>query len=325
MPDALADNRIALDEPSLDFRHLSSEELQEHLDILTETMQELRRAGLTVWVHPEMWTEVHCLDGIDLATFLFTPEASSVNRDTLRLLARLLDRCPSWQEDEPGYVSSVTITSADDQGGDGREMVLDLGFSLGVLLHQDRRMACLTFGPSRRGIWTLSDKGVSRQAYFFGAFPELCRFWRWLYTAEDIQEDDFFTLAGHAFPALEFHPALKFGAFVGSYFQLRDTVVRILGVLNDHFAEVMGQHSGLPHQVQAALGAHGVNLSPESPRIRGSDKLMAQRTVTFNGDSYVCEWHAKLAPDRNRIHFSLPDQRLDGKILIGIFTEHLDT
>lgn len=324
MPDALVDGRIALDEPSFDFRRFSAEELQGQLDVLTETMQELRLAGLKLWVHPEMWTEVHCLNGIDLLTFLFNPEASSVNRDTLRLLGRLLDKCPSWREDAPGIISSVTIAPAGD-GSDADQEFLDLGFSLGVVLHCGRRMACLTFGATRRGPRTMSSEGVTAQTYFFSTSTELCNFWRWLYSEEAIAEADFFALADRAFPALEFHPDLKFGAFTGNYLHLRDTIVKVLGVLNDHFAAAMTQHAGLPHQVQAALGAYGVNLSPESPKTRSSPKLMAQRTVDLHGHPYVCEWHAKLNPDRNRIHFSLPHSQLAGKILIGIFTKHLDT
>ncbi len=30
-------------------------------------------------------------------------------------------------------------------------------------------------------------------------------------------------------------------------------------------------------------------------------------------------------PHRNRVHFSLPEQRLGGRVLIGIFVDHLDT
>ncbi|CAM5682209.1 hypothetical protein SCALM49S_07336 [Streptomyces californicus] len=52
---------------------------------------------------------------------------------------------------------------------------------------------------------------------------------------------------------------------------------------------------------------------------------MKQREVVHGGEKYLCEWHAKKDRHRNRVHFSLPEQRLDGRVLIGIFVDHLDT
>jgi hypothetical protein len=51
---------------------------------------------------------------------------------------------------------------------------------------------------------------------------------------------------------------------------------------------------------------------------------MRQRDVNHEGQVIRCEWHSKLEPHRNRIHFAF-DDTLGGKILIGIFVDHLDT
>ncbi|OEV31786.1 hypothetical protein AN219_02990, partial [Streptomyces nanshensis] len=58
---------------------------------------------------------------------------------------------------------------------------------------------------------------------------------------------------------------------------------------------------------------------------RAKEKVMRQRDVEHGGETYRCEWHAKQHPARNRVHFTLPEQQLDGRILIGIFVDHLDT
>ncbi|MGW2849900.1 hypothetical protein ACWC5G_34865, partial [Streptomyces sp. NPDC001274] len=52
---------------------------------------------------------------------------------------------------------------------------------------------------------------------------------------------------------------------------------------------------------------------------------MKQREIEHDGETYRCEWHGKKERHRNRVHFSLPDQRLEGRVLIGIFVDHLDT
>ena len=40
---------------------------------------------------------------------------------------------------------------------------------------------------------------------------------------------------------------------------------------------------------------------------------------------YRCEWHSKIEPHRNRIHFCVIDRIAETRILIGIFHEHLPT
>ncbi len=72
------------------------------------------------------------------------------------------------------------------------------------------------------------------------------------------------------------------------------------------------------------MGQYGVDLSPESPNTHASDAFMRKRYVAYEGSRYCCEWHAKIERHRNRIHFTLPAAGPAGRILIGIFTEHLD-
>jgi hypothetical protein len=102
-------------------------------------------------------------------------------------------------------------------------------------------------------------------------------------------------------------------------------VVTILAALNDRFADEYRRCKGQPNEIQAAMGRYHVDLSPESPNARASQRLMRQREVSHSGMTLRCEWHAKLERHRNRIHFSTPNDELDGKILIAIFADHLDT
>jgi hypothetical protein len=329
VPSALTDDRLTLDEASLDFRGLHPEKLERHLDQLNEVLDHLRRRGLPVRVHPWLWDSVECIDGSLICDFIYQPARSSVSRDTLRLLGLQLDRCPTWNEGEHGFLHSLEAVELRPAGGDtpapDLPVRLEPAFSVGIVLspERDRPMACLVFGGCRRrGLWSAAG---DRHAYFFAKTSELPGFWRSLYALEQVTEPDFLQLADHAFPDLLLHPGLSFGRFDGRYRDLRDRVVAILGVLNDYFAAAMTAHSGLPHKVKAALGQYGLDLSPESPNTRGSSRLMALREVTLDGRVYRCEWHAKLEPHRNRIHFSHPSRELGGRIVVGIFVDHLPT
>ncbi|MGH3831485.1 MAG: hypothetical protein ACRDRS_13745 [Pseudonocardiaceae bacterium] len=170
----------------------------------------------------------------------------------------------------------------------------------------------------------MTGKAGAAEVLFVAETSEVHRVWQSVFALEDIPEREFFTVAAFAWPALVFHPDLKFRKFTGSYTAVRDRVVRILCALNNHFPRVITDHQGLPRSVAAAMGQYQVDLSPESPNTRASEALMRQRDVMYDGSRYRCEWHAKIERNRNRIHFTLPAAGPAGRILIGIFTEHLD-
>ncbi|HEX5493066.1 MAG TPA: AAA family ATPase [Mycobacteriales bacterium] len=155
--------------------------------------------------------------------------------------------------------------------------------------------------------------------------PALGEFWRSLFRLEDVGEHGFFDLARLAFPRLVFHSELSFRRFVGAYPDLRDRVVTILAGLCDHFADEYATSSGVPRDIEVAMGRHRVDLSLESPKTRASQRLMRLRDVTHDGRVFRCEWHAKLERHRNRIHFAAPSEHLGGRILVGIFDKHRDT
>lgn len=275
-------------------------------------------------MHP-WWYDVECLDGCSLLDFVY-PQDAAVSKDTLRLLALELDKCVSWSEEEPAAVEPVTIRPVGEQNHDPAEEVrLENPLSVGIALAAAKQamMACLVFPSAHRRGWYASIGDEAQQVYFFSGEGQLSDFWRRLFAAERIPEADFFTIAPYAFPSLAFHPELSFRKFDGQYRDLRDRVVRALGIINDHFSAALARHAGMTHRVNGELGSHGLEVTLESSSTRGSAQLMGHRMVSWDGHEFCCEWHAKLEPHRNRIHFSQPLP--DGRILVGIFTSHLPT
>lgn len=143
-----------------------------------------------------------------------------------------------------------------------------------------------------------------------------------MFTTEDVDEARFFELVSLAFPRLKFADGVTFRRFEGPYGDLRDPVVDHLSRLNDDFRMVFAECKGLSDDVSAALG---LNTSMESPNTRQSEKLMRERDAAYNGRTYRCEWHSKIEPHRNRIHFHPGDAASGDCVVIGIFAEHLNT
>jgi hypothetical protein len=325
VPDAGGDEpyRFVVDETSFDFRGLTEQELTDLMEEFSDALAELRERH-EVAVSP-WWTEAECADGRELFHVLYEAGTLRAGRDARVRMARLMDRCPTWDTALPGLPDQVEV------GGHRQEFAWSVGYAWWHTVRR-RHVACLVFPAVDRRDWQPvsavdgADSATAEAKVFFLAEPSaLTSFWRCLFAREDVAERDFFDRVREAFPGLVLADSLSFRKFDGTYREMRDWVVHVLSVVHDHFAAALAKHAGQPSYVQAELGRHGLVLSPESPRTRSKPKIMRQRDVVHEGETYHCEWHAKKEPHRNRVHFSLPDQRLGGRVLIGIFVDHLDT
>ncbi|MFG2565095.1 hypothetical protein ACGFR6_06595 [Streptomyces sp. NPDC048567] len=315
--------RIVVDETSFDFRGLSEERLTGLLEDFGDALEEVS-AEQTVAISPFLW-DAECADGRAIYDVLYEGETPRAGRDARLRTVRLMDRCPTWDTDLPGLPERVEVAESER----------DSAWSLGYAWWQTRQkhhVACLVFPVAdRRGWLRVSATGgsagepASEEIYHLAESSALPEFWRSLFARENIMEPEFFDHARQSFPELVFADSLSFRKFDGTYAEMRDWVVQVLSVVHDHFANAVARHSGQPHQVQAELGRFGLDLSPESPSTRSKRVVMKQREVDHEGESYRCEWHGKKERHRNRVHFTLPEPRLGGRILIGIFVDHLDT
>jgi hypothetical protein len=317
--DAAGDlDRIVVDETSFDFRGLTDADLADLLEDFTDALEAIQESH-SVTASPE-WGAVECDNGLELCQFLYDTTGPSISPDIKRRLGRHLDKCRSWESSED-VTGPIMIDSSPI------EMAWSTNFAMRSAA-AGSSMACIGIARSGHTGWrqvTLPDGSIGAAVYFFSAVSDLEQFWRDLYERDNIPEERFFDLGAYAFPDLVLASGLTFRKFDGTYSELRNWVVQALSVINDAFPAALAAGSGQPSVVQAALGHFGLNLSPESPKTRGNPKVMKQRDVTHKGETYRCEWHAKKDPHRNRIHFSVPDQRLEHRILIGIFVDHLDT
>lgn len=318
VPSAALDNapRVVVDESSFDFGDLDDSQVEDGLDRFNDALAELRG---TAALSERFW-EVNCRDDCHLVTLLCDPAASDVDRDTKLRSLQLLDMCDDWHDWAPDACTAVQLN--------GQELSnpFSVGFALTMTVRR-RGVACLRFSstPSRAVFARVTGEVGDGDVFFFSDCGELPRFWRHLFTFENVTEKHFHDYGVVAFPELVLHPLLTFGKFDGAYRDLREPVVHTLGALNDHFPHVYEKHAGHGGNVSAVLGACGLTASMESPKTHGSRTAMKQREVEYDGRTYRCEWHAKIEPHRNRIHFTPPDRGPNGRMLVGVFVDHLDT
>jgi hypothetical protein len=110
------------------------------------------------------------------------------------------------------------------------------------------------------------------------------------------------------------------------YKMSRRLITQGLGDLNDHLFPLISTVIDGGQIAKVFNAKSAFEISPESPLTHQNMRAMRERDVMFGNVKVRCEWHLKLFPVRDRIHFhfGVPAVMRD-KILIGIFTEHLST
>jgi hypothetical protein len=260
------------------------------------------------------WGSFQVTESSDLA-MLLTSNGSGIDKDLGRLLLGLLGKCKAWDDDP-------SIAVSDDDLRINGEHYKSLGIAYAVAsIATKRGVGVLSLKHTGlSGLQQTHCNGIDCQVVFIAEVSDCRYFYRTLYELENVQEDDFFHLARTAFPDLCFVDSLRFSKFDGGYAN-RDAVVEHLSVLNDRFLLFFAADNGNSAELSAHLG---IAVSIEGST-RSSEHLMAMRDAIFEGRVYRCEWHSKLEPHRNRIHFHPGDDSTSGKIVIGIFVEHLPT
>jgi hypothetical protein len=186
-------------------------------------------------------------------------------------------------------------------------------------------VACIVHQERRKG--GLLDVVVDEQCtrtWFVSTSQEFQNFFRWLIIHSTKAPDEFAALSGPAFQNLEFVEDAFDGikSMSKPYLNLVAEIVDHLGVFSDHGQRIFAA----PWiRVPAEFGSLHVNVSDENGNTKKNDRARLERTKMFKGVPHVFWWHAKLEPDRDRIHIC-PDKVASGdRIIVGIFCNHLTT
>lgn len=127
-------------------------------------------------------------------------------------------------------------------------------------------------------------------------------------------------LAKYMFPHLEFSDvAWKYlKTLVGSSNENLRLLVTHLSLLNDDVERIWAEQITTKGR-QAEMRARNVPASPESPQTHRDAKAMKRRDFQFGGQTVRCEWHTKIRPDINSVHFAVEK----GRVLVGVIIDHL--
>ncbi len=280
--------------------------------------------------------EIELFPGLSLSDLLFQSrpevELDPLVRKTLQIA---LFRCVEWDvPSRPPPAPPVQI--------DGNPCEAATIARVHALREEAHGSACLCLGlrADRSGTLEVRSGGAARELHFLTSRAMLPSFYRSLFELEDLDANAYMNNAAHAFPEIAFAPGLsaQFSRFRARYKDVRPEVTRHLAVLNDHFQEVDRRAGHVPVMTSRLLNSgYRVDATRESDLTRHNAKAMRERDVSVAhvfvagrkvpvtiGRPVRCEWHTKITPTADRIHFHPGDAQVaGGRLFVGLFHEHL--
>ncbi len=177
----------------------------------------------------------------------------------------------------------------------------------------------------------LAITGVSTEAGHRG-------FWR--STARRDGQRSLEGLAPHAWPDLYFVPGVwrEVDDFEGGYAGVNRALHDALDALDTNGAWAMtaappalrpsepSNPGGAypPNQlIEERLRGLRLDAAPEKPNVYADPACRKVRERKVGSQTLYCEWHVKLEPHRNRVHFHRPTSGSDDRLIVAIFHRHL--
>ncbi|MEO9528237.1 hypothetical protein [Roseibium sp.] len=200
--------------------------------------------------------------------------------------------------------------------------------------------ALLALGTSSVIVTSTASGNV--ETHFVSDEPGRTRFWRDMIILRGDSLESLSEFASRAYPDLYFTDGVLTTAdhrLAGGYLASRHRVRRTLEVLSDwgHWIFTSPPPALAPGEappvdpgaspsnqiIELRFAGFGVTAAPENPNVRTHRASREARETFISGRTLYCEWHVKLQPHQNRIHFHKPISESGDKVVIGMIDEHL--
>ena len=264
---------------------------------LSDILEQLRKDEVIRSKHSDVWY-APVAEGLALCDILF--EKGYLD-DGLRLsLQAAIDRLKNWNEAGQAISSPQYVASE---------------------LAKKIASACVTL-PENSGIIQIGGNCI----YRVGNQKDLVKFYRQAPQLGQFSKECVVRHASLAFPNLFLRSGIEqdIDKFSTGYPAILADLIDAFSDLNDVIFPL--SRKGIDgREIVRRFNAHSrFTVSPDSPKTHKNKKAMEKRDVNFGKKVVRCEWHVKLHPTHDRIHFSFGDAAvIANKILVGIFTDHL--
>lgn len=312
--------QFVIDETSWRFTGLVPEKCIEALESILDRVDDICNEGHTICYSDALfnmpvWQDKSFYD-------LYSPEcALFIPREVQERIACTFNGLLKWQDIDSERPASFAIQIENEPVEEAPSIAWAHKRTMSDRLQP---VGCVLFpGGRSSGLRSVIVNEKETSLWFIADQKEYSACFRWLITSTTKNHNEMKTIAPSAFPALDFVD----GAFDGiksmnkPYRDIVHTLVHHLGVLSDDGQRIF---QGPRQNVAAEFGALGVDISDENGHTKSDRLARRARTIEVNGVETLFWWHTKLEPHQNRIHLN-PDAGHGGRLLIGIFCDHLRT
>jgi hypothetical protein len=311
--------QFVIDETSWRFTGLVPVKCIEALESMLDRVDDINDEGHTICYSDALFNMPVWEDKIFYA--LYSPEcALFIPREVQERIAITFNTLLKWQDIDSEDPTSCVIQIE----GESAEVAPSIAWAHKQTMNDRLRpVGCVVFpGGRSSGLRSVIVNEKSTSLWFISDQKEYSYCFRWLITSTTTNHNEMKTIAPSAFPSLDFAD----GAFEGikrmtkPYRDIVDTLVQHLGVLSDDGQRIF---QGRRQSVVAEFGALGVNISDENGNTKSDRLARRARTIEVNGVETLFWWHTKIEPHQNRIHLNPDSAGHGGRLLIGIFCDHL--
>ena len=266
----------------------------------------------------------HVLEGVEFCDLLYNGEFGLIDQDERLLLQQTINRCIVWDAEDFDIPDGEILLN-------GQQTACASIMFVCTKALVEEAIGIISLSPSESlNVCEVSVGESTTRVFHVGLESRLEPFYRFQICFEKVSREDFGNSVHLSFPRLRFALELssQLRRFRQNYADIRDTIVVHLASINDEFLDQLLTGAQLSEACALVRSSCGVDISPESPNTHRNTSAMREREVQFRGSTIVCEFHTKLKPTQDRIHFS-PTVRSEADdrkyIVVGPFAEHLTT
>jgi len=267
---------------------------------------------------------IEIVDGVEVCSLLYNGNLGLIDQDDRLLLIAVLNRCVE--------LDSFALAMPDGDVSLAGETVESKTVLFAIAKALNREAIGINNPKPIQGGGPLDvSVGMHSTKVFHVGLPlSLNKFFRFMICFEEVSRQDLRKWTGFAFERLRFalDPSIQIGRFSQKFEDIRDDLIMHLSAINDEFVSMLNEGVELREICKRLKAECDVVVSPEGPKTHGNSSAMKEREVSFEGKTIVCEFHSKLTPTHDRIHFS-PVLRKDEKqnlyLVVGPFADHLKT
>ncbi|GHS94350.1 hypothetical protein AGMMS50276_06800 [Synergistales bacterium] len=286
----------------IDERHIEVTEmtaLNKEYQKLAVVLNKIIKSEIPLESSSDLWN-AKVRDGITLTGLLWGEDRDKLDRDLNILLSQVLDR----------------INFIDNR----------IAEQYAIEQLKQHHAVALVVSPMYEKTEELTHNDL--YLHYIGTEDALAKFHQAVPVYARYSEDEFKEHLPYAFPRLFFSEKLDIGKFDEKYPAIREKLTNALAYLNDRFYDALHEYGNQTDKIEQDFKARCRGVGGIGQEAAKTMQVYGrQREILAKGKSVVCEWHIKLRPHIDRVHFAYEEKYKNiagGKIIVGIFVRHLD-